>query len=513
MKTVEDNLGSYQKKQNPHHKNQSNSIFALLLKPFSWLFSHLKLTLLLILIGAALYWWFNKEDASVQASPLLASVDRGDIENAVTAAGNLQPSSFVDVGAQVSGQLEKLHVDVGDVVTQGQLLAEIDASVHVNRVAASQASLKALEAQLSARDASLKLAQANADRQTRLIEQDATSQADFDSSINTLASAQSSLIQLQSQIAQSQASLASDEATLAFSTIAAPTDGTIISISLKEGQTLNATQQAPTILRIADLSSMTVQGEVSEADVSKLTVGMEVYFTTLGGGARRWYGKLRQILPKPVVSNNVVLYTALFDVENNDNALLSDMTAQIFFVSSSARNVIRVPVGALNFRDSSNLLNLNLDSDANIPDDAPQSANQGGRPQEFAGGGMGGGDDMGGGGMGGGMGDFTPEQIEEFRARGGGGMGGGGPQREISNDSEPTKATVIIALDDGEFERREITIGVTTRVSAEVLEGLSGGEQVIAGIVQERANSNGGPQQGGFGDGSGGGMGGGGGRF
>ena len=92
-------------------------------------------------------------------------------------------------------------------------------------------------------------------------------------------------------------------------------------------------------------------------------------------------------------------------------------------------------------------------------------------------------------------------------------MGGGGPQREISNGSEPTKATVIIALDDGEFERREITIGVTTRVSAEVLEGLSGGEQVIAGIVQERANSNGGPQQGGFGDGGGGGMGGGGGRF
>ncbi|MCL4137218.1 UNVERIFIED_CONTAM: hypothetical protein GTU68_040824, partial [Idotea baltica] len=329
-------------------------------------------------------------------------VEQGDIENAVTAAGNLQPSEYVDVGAQVSGILEKLHVDVGDKVTTGQLLAEIDATVQLNRVEASRASLSALEAQQSARQAALKLAQANADRQTRLITEDATSQADFDQAINTLASAQSSLIQLQSQIAQSKASLASDEATLSFSTISAPIEGTIISITMKEGTTLNASQQAPTILRIADLSTMTVQGEVSEADVSKLKPGMDVYFTTLGGGARRWYGKLRQILPKPVVLNNVVLYTALFDVENPDNTLLSDMTAQIFFVTASAQGVTHVPVGALNFRDSNNLLGLELG-------------------------------------------------------------------------------------DDGSYENREITVGVTTRVSAEVLNGLVEGDQVIAGIIQARA--------------------------
>ena len=223
------------------------------------------LTLLLI-VCAILGWWITQDNATTLAKPLIVTVDQGDLENAVTAAGNLQPSDYVDVGAQVSGQLETFLVEIGDKVSSGQLLAEIDATVQLNRVEASRASLRALEAQLSARSASLKLAQANADRQTRLIEEDATSQADFDSAINTLASAQSSLIQLQSQIAQSSASLASDEATLAFSKIAAPIAGTVISIDKKVGQTLNASQQAPTILRIADLSTMTVQGEVSEAD-------------------------------------------------------------------------------------------------------------------------------------------------------------------------------------------------------------------------------------------------------
>lgn len=482
MKTVEEGLESYQLEQQTFDNGQSNGILSTLLKPISWLRRHPKLAILIILTLLFFFWWINKDVSTVQAKPLLVTIDKGDIENAVTAAGNLQPSNYVDVGAQVSGQLEKLHAEVGDNVTEGQLLAEIDATVQINRVAASRASLNALEAQLSARQASLKLAQANSDRQTRLIKEDATSQADFEASINTLASAQSSFIQLQSQIAQSNASLASDEATLSFSTIAAPITGTVISINMKEGQTLNASQQAPIILRIADLGTMTVQGEVSEADVSKLKPGMDVYFTTLGGGARRWYGKLRQILPKPVVTNNVVLYTALFDVENSDNALLSDMTAQIFFVTASASDVIYVPVAALNFRDNNNLLNLNIENDSpvqtqaitNTPEETPAQAAPGGRE------GMGG----GGGGMGN-FADLSPEEIEALRARRA--AGGGGRQRaqqETNNSGAPTQATVIVANSEGGFEQREITIGVTTRVSAEVIKGLKEGEQVVAGIIQ-----------------------------
>ena len=508
MKSIDESLESYNSEQK---NSSSNSILGTLVKPLTWLMSHPKSAIIVLLVIALIVWRFGSDNSAAQAKPLLVTVDRGDIENAVTAAGNLQPSEFVDVGAQVSGILEKLHVDVGDKVSAGQLLAEIDATVQLNRVEASRASLSALEAQQSAREAALTLAQANADRQTRMLTEDATSQADFDQAINTLAAAQSALIQLQSQIAQSKASLASDETTLSFSTISAPIEGTIISLTMKEGQTLNSSQQAPTILRVADLSTMTVQGEVSEADVSKLKPGMDVYFTTLGGGTRRWYGKLRQILPKPVVLNNVVLYTALFDVENTDNTLLSDMTAQIFFVTASAQDVIRVPVAALNFRDSNNLLGLQLgdsktDSSSDS-DDTSQRPVQTPTPNSDAGDSA-----RPGGGMGG-MGNFadlSEEEIAERRARraaGGGGQRGQRQQNSTNDSSAPTKATVIVALEDGGYESREITIGVTTRISAEVLNGLAVGEQVIGGIIQARAAASTAVNQ------AGGGRGGGGGRF
>jgi macrolide-specific efflux system membrane fusion protein len=466
------------------------------------------LLIVLLIVCSIIGWHFTQDSSATLAKPLIVTVDQGDLENSVTAAGNLQPSDYVDVGAQVSGQLETFLVEIGDKVISGQLLAEIDATVQLNRVEASRASLRALEAQLSARKASLKLAQANADRQTRLIEEDATSQADFDSAINTLASAQSSLIQLQSQIAQSNASLASDEATLAFSKIAAPIAGTVISIDKKVGQTLNASQQAPIILRIADLSTMTVQGEVSEADVSKLISNMDVYFTTLGGGSRRWYGKLRQILPKPVVTNNVVLYTALFDVDNSDNALLSDMTAQIFFVTSAATNVVRVPVGALNFKDTNNLLGLapGINEPSNSKSTTvvtPQVQTQNSYPvrdrsqnrlanlpADFT--------------------DLSPEQIAQFRERlaangdragndgdagnvGGRNRGGGRSDGETRNAERTginnTKSTVLLVKPNGDIESREITIGVTTRISAEVLSGLKVGDQVVAGIIQARSQA------------------------
>lgn len=403
-------------------------------------------------------YWMLRADLAPTAKPLFATVEYGDIENAVTAAGTLQPSKFVDVGAQVSGQLDKLFVEVGDVVSAGDQVAEIDATVQINRVEASRASLRALEAQLSAREAALKLAEANAERQARLMAEDATSQSAYDNAINALASAQSGLVQLQSNIAQSRASLASDEATLGYSKIYAPISGTVVTIDKKEGMTLNATQQAPVIMRIADLTTMTVQAEVSEADVSKLRAGMEVYFTTLGSGGRRWYGKLRQILPTPVVENNVVLYTALFDVDNSDNALLSDMTAQIFFVTASARNVLKVPVGAVTYASGSG---------------RPASA-----AQTFA---MG----RGAGAAGGERRAARP--VDRTAAMSG--------QDRARPDRPGVPATVMVVTGANDrTEVREVMIGVTSRISAEVLSGLQEGDRVVAGVVQARTNGQDTPQ-------------------
>jgi macrolide-specific efflux system membrane fusion protein len=267
---------------------------------------------------------------------MIAMIERGRIENTVTAAGTMQPGLWVDVGAQVSGQLQTLSVDVGDVVKAGDFLAEIDASVQVNRVEASRASLEAEKAQRSARVAAVELALLKLERQKELVGRDLTSQTNLDDAINQLAAAESAL---------------ADEAQLAYSRIFAPMAGTVVAIATIEGQTLNAVQQVPTILRIADLSTMIVRADVSEADVGLLSAGMPAYFTTLGGGERRWHGKVDQILPTPNVVNNVVFYPVLFSVPNEDGALLPEMTAQVFFVVESADNVLKVPVGALRYED------------------------------------------------------------------------------------------------------------------------------------------------------------------
>lgn len=453
---------------------------------------HPLLAVIVLLAAAGATYWFTKGSNEPTTKPLIATVTVGNIENTVTAAGSLQPRNFVDVGAQVSGQLEKLFVEVGDVVEQGQLLAQIDASVQAQRVAASKASLDALEAQLASRQASLKLAEANAARQEMLMEEDATSQQEFDNAQNSLVSARSSLRQLQAQIEQSRASLASDEAQLGYSKIYAPKGGTVVSINLKEGQTLNATQQAPTVLRIADLSMMTVETNVSEADVGKLTKGMDVYFTTLGGGNRRWYGKLRQILPTPTITNNVVLYTALFDVNNNDGALLPSMTAQVFFVTSSARNVLTVPMGALTFTgtaeagdgSTSPRRGGNFDP-ANLPPEMAERLRQMRAARQNGGQSAGNFNPN----------DIPPEIRERFRNRNGG-QGGFGQfaQQATQQNGGVRTATVKRINDKGETEIREVKIGVTSRVSAEIISGLQEGDQVVAGILQpinaEQQNNN-----------------------
>src|ERR1019366_3972252 len=152
---------------------------------------------------------------------------------------------------------------------------------------------------------------------------------------------------IKAQIQQTESTLRGDEANLGYTKIYAPIAGTVVSQTAKQGQTLNANQQAPIVMRIADLATMTVYAQVSEADVPKLHVGMDVYFTTLAGDNRRFYGKLRQISPTPTVLNNVVLYDALFEVANPDQVLMTQMTAQVFFVAASAKNALLVPLSAL----------------------------------------------------------------------------------------------------------------------------------------------------------------------
>ena len=275
------------------------------------------------------------------------AVARGDIESAVTALGNLQPKDYVDVGAQISGQLKKLHVEIGDIVKQGALLAEIDPTVYEAKVQADLAKLDDLNAQVAQQKASLELAGSQAARNQRLFLAKAVSAEEVESTAAALKIAKAKLASLQAQIDQQQSQFDEDTANLGYTKIYAPIAGTVVTKDAVEGQTLNANQSAPKIVRIADLATMTVWAQVAEADVVKIRPGTPIYFTTLGMPERRWEGAVRQILPTPEVVNDVVLYDVLIDVANPDGVLMTEMTAQVFFVLGAARGVPVVPVAAL----------------------------------------------------------------------------------------------------------------------------------------------------------------------
>jgi ABC-type lipoprotein export system ATPase subunit len=151
---------------------------------------------------------------------------------------------------------------------------------------------------------------------------------------------------LSAQMKQAAAAVDTAKANLGYTKITAPMAGEVVSISLLEGQTLNANQQAPNILRIADISTVTVWAQVSEADIVRVKPGQDVYFTILGD-SRRWNGKVRQILPTPELINNVVFYDVLFDIPNPERELKIQMTAQVFIVLAQAKGVLLIPAAAI----------------------------------------------------------------------------------------------------------------------------------------------------------------------
>jgi len=434
------------------------------------------------LVALALIVWSWAGEDSEKISYISAPVVRGDIENLVTATGRLQPREYVDVGAQVSGQLQVLHVEVGSEVKEGDLLAEIDATVYLAKVDATRAQLRNQRAQLVDNRAQLKLAEINFKRQKNLQKEDATTQESVELAEASLLSAQAQIEALQAQIEQIESSLRAEEANLEFARIYAPMAGTVVSITARQGQTLNTNQSAPTLMQIADLSTMTVQAQVSEADIGKLKREMSVYFTTLGGEGRRWYSKLDRIEPTPTVLNNVVLYNALFDVPNPNRQLMTQMTTQVFFITAQARNTLLIPMSALNFK--------------------PRVARAEGKPQENRN-----------------HNSASAEQVSSGKSTQANDPSGKNHDKVLlSNDKESTgdrnpdsdrisdkssdknkdrnreqranRASVKVINANGEIEERAVTVGVTNRVQAEILSGLTEGETVITGIQQNNAPPN-----------------------
>lgn len=316
---------------------------------------------LLALAVAAAAWWLLRKPAA----PAVATtpVSRGDIEQTVDATGVIDAYKLVSVGAQASGQIKSLKVQLGDTVKEGDLIAEIDATTQQNQVLNAQASLDQVTAQRAVQQATLRQAELEFARQQQMLAAEATSRQEYDAAEAQLKTARAQLQSYEAQIKGRETELGTARANLAYTRITAPMDGTVVAVVAEEGRTVNANQTAPTIVMLARLDVVTVNAEISEADVVKIKAGMPVYFTTLGDPDRKYHATLRQINPAPASianessssssnsssssSSSAVYYNALFDVENPDGTLRIDMTAQVSVLLKQAKGVLMVPAVAL----------------------------------------------------------------------------------------------------------------------------------------------------------------------
>ena len=301
----------------------------------------------LVIVAAAGYAWWHFRDKPDEAGAIkfiTAEVKSGDVAQTVLASGSLQPFKSVKVGAQVSGEISALFVQVGDKVKAGDRIAEIDASTQQNTRDSAAAALASSKAALSAAQAKLREAQQNFNRQQELVKKGAAARESLDAAQATLKSAQSA-----------------DNAglRLGYTNVTAPMDGVVISVAVEKGQTVNAVQDSPTLVTLAQTNTMTVEAEIAEADVGAVQPGMAAYFTLLGADKTRFEGKLKSIDPAPLATSKnttsassssndtAVYYYGKMDVPNPDGKLRIGMTANMVINVREAKGVLTIPMTAL----------------------------------------------------------------------------------------------------------------------------------------------------------------------
>ncbi|MBS3847331.1 efflux RND transporter periplasmic adaptor subunit [Devosia sp. BSSL-BM10] len=317
------------------------------------------LVVLVVLAGAGgAAWWYFLATPQAATVPTTVSPSRGDIEQTVLASGVLQANSLVSVGAEVSGRIEAVHVSLGQDVKKGDLIAEIDSLDQENAVKTAQAVLAGIEAQKRSQEASLVKATATLKRNQQLNANSLVSQTDLETAQAAVDSAQAQIDQLDAQIAQAELSVESAELNVARTKIVAPNDGTVVALLVEQGQTVNANSTIPTIVKIADLDTMVIKAEISEADVVRVQAGQRVYFTILGEPDVQIDAELREVEPAPTSINSdtssndsAVYYNGLFDVPNPDHKLRISMTAQVTIVLAEARDALTLSSALVTRKD------------------------------------------------------------------------------------------------------------------------------------------------------------------
>lgn len=290
-----------------------------------------------VLLAGGLGAWIALAGTGQSARYRTLSIEKGSLTQTVTANGTLNPVTLVSVGTQVSGTVKKLHVDFNSPVSEGQVLLELDDTLYAAQLAQSSASLRNAEA-------NLELTLANEKRSEQLFEKGYVSRQAYDQAVQAKKTAAA-------QVDLARATVAKDRATLNYATIRSPISGVVVDRAIDVGQTVAASFQTPTLMRIAqDLAKMQINASFAEADISHIKLGQKVRFNVDAIPNRSFQGEVRQIRLSPANVQNVITYDVVVAVENPDLALMPGMTAYVSIAVAERKDALLVPNAALRFK-------------------------------------------------------------------------------------------------------------------------------------------------------------------
>ena len=327
---------------------------------------------LLVAAGAAYY--FFSSNSKQETTYLTESVTRGNVEKTVVASGSVESVNEVDVGAQASGKITKLYVKLGQEIKKGEMIADIDSTTQINTLNTKKAALVSYQAQLKAKKTAYDVALSSYNRLSKLYTQKATSLDSVNTAKSTLDNAKAEMEAIEANIKQAEIEVNTAETNVGYTKITAPMDGTVISVPVSEGQTVNANQTTPTIVTIADLSKMKIKPEISEGDITKVKAGQEVSFTILSDSQTVYHSVIDSVDPANTTTSDssstsslssssssttsAIYYYANVLIDNPDRTLRIGMTTENNIKIANAKDVLLVSNMAIQKRDGKSFVNV-----------------------------------------------------------------------------------------------------------------------------------------------------------
>ena len=329
---------------------------------------------LAVAAGAAYY--FFSSNSKQETTYLTESVTRGNVEKTVVASGSVESVNEVDVGAQVSGKITKLYVKLGQEIKKGEMIADIDSTTQINTLNTKKAALVSYQAQLKAKKTAYDVALSSYNRLSKLYTQKATSLDSVNTAKSTLDNAKAEMEAIEANIKQAEIEVNTAETNVGYTKITAPMDGTVVSVPVSEGQTVNANQTTPTIVTIADLSKMKIKPEISEGDITKVKAGQEVSFTILSDSQTVYHSVIDSVDPANTTTSDssstssstssnssssttsAIYYYANVLIDNPDRTLRIGMTTENNIKIANAKDVLLVSNMAIQKLDGKSFVNV-----------------------------------------------------------------------------------------------------------------------------------------------------------